>query len=77
MLTAACWARRGIRFKDVSMLVLSRRIGEKLVIGDKITIAITRIGAGRVSLAIEAPAEIPIRRAELPPREKSEGKGAA
>jgi carbon storage regulator len=59
------------------MLILSRKIGEKLVIGDKITIAVTRIGAGRVSLAIEAPAEVPIRRSELPPREKLEGKGAA
>jgi carbon storage regulator len=68
---------RTFLLRRVSMLVLSRKEGQSIVIGDKITITVNRIGAGRVSLAIEAPAEVPIRRAELPPREKSESKGAA
>jgi carbon storage regulator CsrA len=51
------------------MLVLARKEGQSIVIGDKIKITVQRIGAGRVSLGIEATAEVPIRRSELPPRE--------
>jgi carbon storage regulator len=47
------------------MLVLSRKVGEKIVIGDNITITIQRVAGGRVSLAIEAPREVRILRGEL------------
>ena len=49
------------------MLVLSRKVGEKIVIGDNVTIVVQRIGKGRVALAIEAPHEIPVLRGELAP----------
>jgi carbon storage regulator CsrA len=49
------------------MLVLSRKVGEKIVLGDKITITINRISGHRVSLGIEAPAGVKIVRSELPP----------
>ena len=47
------------------MLVLTRKVGQKLVIGDDITIVVNRISGNRVSLGIEAPAEVPIIREEL------------
>jgi len=47
------------------MLVLSRKVGEKIVVGDNITITIKRLAGNRVSLGIEAPPEVPIVRHEL------------
>lgn len=49
------------------MLVLSRKIGEKLVIGNNITITVNRIAGNRVTLGIEAPAAVRIARGELKP----------
>ena len=47
------------------MLVLSRKLNESIVIGDDITITVTRIGTYQVRLGIDAPAEMLIRRSEL------------
>jgi carbon storage regulator len=47
------------------MLVLSRKIGEKLVIGDNITVVVSRLAGNRVTLGIEAPPEVRIVRGEL------------
>ena len=47
------------------MLVLSRRVGECIVIDDKITVKIIEVHGQQIRLAIEAPKEIPIWREEL------------
>jgi carbon storage regulator len=47
------------------MLVLSRKLGEKLVIGDNISVVISRVAGNRVTLGIEAPPDIRIVRGEL------------
>lgn len=47
------------------MLVLSRKIGEKLVIGDNITVVVSRVAGNRVMLAIDAPHDVRIIRGEL------------
>lgn len=52
------------------MLVLSRKEGEKLVIGDNISVVVTRVAGNRVTLGIEAPADVRIVRGELIPTEK-------
>jgi len=49
------------------MLVLSRKVGQELVIGDNIRITVNRVGGSRVTLGIEAPDEVRIVRAELEP----------
>jgi len=49
------------------MLVLSRKLGEKLVIGDNISVVISRVAGNRVTLGIEAPANVRIVRGELRP----------
>ncbi len=47
------------------MLVLSRRVGERIRIGGDITITVVRISGGGVRLGIEAPTELPVVREEL------------
>ncbi|TWT97286.1 carbon storage regulator [Neorhodopirellula pilleata] len=50
------------------MLVLSRKEGEKLVIGDNVVITINRIAGNRVAVGIEAPRDVSIVRGELKPQ---------
>jgi carbon storage regulator len=47
------------------MLVLSRKVGEKLVIGENIVVTINRISGNRVTIGIEAPGSVKIVRGEL------------
>ena len=47
------------------MLVLSRKIGEKIHVGENISIEVRRVAGNRVALAIEAPKDIRILRGEL------------
>lgn len=47
------------------MLILQRRKGESLCIGDDIKITISDIGSEWVKLAIDAPKGVPILRSEL------------
>ncbi len=49
------------------MLVLSRKLGEKIHIGDNICITVVDVDRGKVRLGIEAPREIPVFRQELLP----------
>ena len=47
------------------MLILQRKAGESLVIGDDITVRVISVDGTRVRLAIDAPGDIPILRSEL------------
>lgn len=47
------------------MLILNRKAGESLQIGDDITITVVSLEGGRAKLAISAPKSIPILRQEL------------
>ncbi len=47
------------------MLVLSRRVGERILIGENISVTVVRIAGGAVRLGIEAPGDLPIMRDEL------------
>ncbi len=47
------------------MLVLSRHAGEKIVIGENITITVSRVLPGRVVIGIEAPSDMLVMREEL------------
>ena len=39
------------------MLVLSRKVGEKILIGDNISVTVVRVGQGMVRIGVEAPSE--------------------
>ena len=47
------------------MLILQRKEGETLLIGDEIEVTVLSVEAGRVRLAVQAPRDITILRSEL------------
>ena len=51
--------------QDCTMLVLSRKVGEKILIGDNIAVTVVRVAQGVVRLGVEAPWDMPIVREEI------------
>ncbi len=49
------------------MLVLSRKVGQEILIGDNVRITVTKVSGNRVTLGIEAPDHVRILRGELEP----------
>lgn len=47
------------------MLILTRRIGESLVIGDKITVTVLNVKGNQVRLGIDAPKDVSVHREEV------------
>lgn len=54
------------------MLVLSRKAGEEIIVGENIKIIVTKIDGGRVAIGIEAPKNVRIVRSELSINEPGE-----
>ena len=52
------------------MLVLKRREGEEIIVAEEIRIRILYADNGTARIGIEAPREVPIRRAEIPAAEE-------
>src|SRR5262249_8503502 len=53
-------------FKEGAMLVVSRKPGESVIIGEDIVVTVSKISGRKVRLAIAAPRSVAIRRSELP-----------
>jgi carbon storage regulator len=47
------------------MLILTRRVGESVVIGDEVTITVLAIKSGQVRLGVKAPREVAVHREEI------------
>ncbi len=47
------------------MLVVSRKIGERILIGDQISVTVIKVGSGGVRIGIQAPKELAVVREEL------------
>jgi carbon storage regulator len=47
------------------MLVLSRKIGERIVINGTVRVTVLGLRGGRVRLGVEAPAAVPVHQAEV------------
>jgi carbon storage regulator len=59
------------------MLVITRKSGERICLGDDVTVTVLEISGSTVRLGIEAPAEIPIYRHEIWAAVKEENRAAA
>ena len=55
------------------MLVLTRKLMEKLFIGDDICVTVVRLESGQVRLGIDAPRHVAVVRAELVPERPAPG----
>lgn len=47
------------------MLVLSRRVGQKIRIGESIVVTLLKVESSRAKIGVEAPADVPVLRQEL------------
>lgn len=47
------------------MLVLTRKVGQKIHIGDAITVTVVRVQDDKVRIGIEAPTAVPVHREEV------------
>jgi carbon storage regulator len=52
--------------EESAMLVLARKAGESIVIGDAIVVTVLQTNRKSIRLGIQAPAHVPISRQELP-----------
>lgn len=55
----------GVSSEEESMLVLSRKKDESIVINNDITIVVVEIRGDKVRLGVEAPKEVPVHRREV------------
>jgi carbon storage regulator len=56
--------------EEGKMLVLSRKIGEKILIGNDVVVTISKVQGNRVWIGLEAPASVKILRDEIAHKEK-------
>ena len=59
------------------MLVLTRKLGENIRIGDAVKITVLEVRSGQVKLGIEAPPEVKVHREEIYARIQEENRKAA
>lgn len=59
------------------MLVLTRKLNEKIVINGNIVVTVVRIDKNQVRIGIEAPNSIPVYREELLPTSRTEAEEMA
>ena len=57
------------------MLILTRRVGESIKIGDKVTITVLGVKGNQVRIGVDAPRDVAVHREEIFERIKTEGGG--
>ncbi len=57
------------------MLILTRKVGESIMIGDSVEVKILGLRAGQVKIGIEAPKDLKVHREEIYDRIRAEEEG--
>ena len=57
------------------MLILTRRVGESVVIGTDVTVTVLRVKGNQVRLGVDAPKSVSVQREEIFHRIQREGGG--
>ena len=57
------------------MLILTRRVGETLMIGDEVTVTVLGVKGNQVRIGVNAPKEVSVHREEISQRIQSEKSG--
>jgi carbon storage regulator len=60
-----------IEGRERIMLVLSRKLGEKIVIGEQVVLTVVKVDRNQVRLGIEAPPDVPVFREEIAPAKRA------
>ena len=69
----AQWARRPNSSPGgEKMLVLGRKLGERIVIGSDVVVTVVSVGSDKVKLGVTAPANVPVHREEVRQRIEAE-----
>ncbi|MCK7593292.1 carbon storage regulator CsrA [Pseudomarimonas salicorniae] len=59
------------------MLILTRRVGETLMIGDQVTVTVLGVKGNQVRIGINAPKDVSVHREEIYQRIRRDDEGAA
>mgnify|MGYP001826747213 CR=1 FL=1 len=59
-----------------SMLILTRRVGETLMIGDEVTVTVLGVKGNQVRIGVNAPRDVSVHREEIYDRIKRENEGS-
>jgi carbon storage regulator len=68
--------RRGLKFEqhgEAIVLILTRRVGETVMIGDEVTVTVLGVKGNQVRVGINAPKSVAVHREEIYERIKREG----
>jgi carbon storage regulator len=62
--------------KGLDMLILTRRIGEKLIIGENVTVTLLALRGNQIRVGIDAPPEVKVHREEIYQKIQAERKAS-
>ena len=68
-------SRGAVSIQERMMLILTRRVGETLVIGDDVTVTVLGVKGNQVRLGVNAPRDISVHREEIYERIQKEKEG--